>query len=73
MMFTDHTPSDYGLAYHEDFWTVALVRRGGNTTREVHFGVFTLDDAREAMESGRVKCMDDEYLSLRRIRRFPDE
>jgi hypothetical protein len=59
-----HDFSPQGL---QEFWTVALVRPG----REVHFGVFTMQDAREAMESGSIRVMDDERLELRRIRAFP--
>jgi hypothetical protein len=71
-MYKDHTPSDYGLPDYEDFWTIALINRGGRSHREVHFGVFTLTGAMEAMESGKVTTLDDEKLELRRIRRFPD-
>jgi hypothetical protein len=72
-MYKDHTPQDYGLHKYEDFWTIALMGRSGNgkADPEVHFGVFTMEDAREAMDSGKVKTRDDEWLELRRIRQFP--
>jgi len=56
----------------QEYWTVALVRND-RSAQEVHFGVFAQSDAREALNSGMVKCLDDEHLELRRIRAFPKE
>lgn len=65
-MYTDHTPdNDY-----QDFWTIALIR-DPETRREVHFGVFTYEDAIKALDSGKIRVMEDQSLHLRRIRRFP--
>ena len=41
-------------------------------SEEVHFGVFkSVEEAIEAVDSGLVKVLPDEKLSLRRIRDFP--
>jgi hypothetical protein len=68
-MYTDKTPAE-PASYDNEMWTVAVVRNDKGY-QEVHFGLFTLRDAREAMESGMVRVMDDEHLELRRIREFP--
>ena len=65
-MYRDVSPN--GL---QEYWTVALVRNDGNY-KETHFGVFMgCSEARDALESGKVKTWDDEHLELRRIRVFP--
>ena len=51
-----------------ELWTVALTC----PSREVIFGVFkSVEEAIEAVDSGLVKVLPDEKLSLRRIRDFP--
>lgn len=64
-----HDFSPQGL---QEFWTVALVRND-KSANEVHFGVFSMRDAVDALESGVVMTHDDEHLELRRIRAFPKE
>jgi len=59
----------------KEYWTVALVREGhkedGDGYKEVHFGVFSIDDAIKALNSGMVQTAPDEHVELRRIRAFP--